>query len=63
MNLEDKVLKEQIKQAYPTLNDWFIDLAIDYCKNNSEEEIMELLNNTSSEPTRNNIEETHFSVH
>jgi len=63
MNSEDKILKEQIRQAYPTLNDWFIDLAINYCKKHTEEEVMNLLNNISTEPTRDTIEEAKFSVY
>ncbi len=58
----DKILKHQIQQVYPELNETFIEYAMEYCENHTEEDVLELLQNTSKDIINANIEQTTFSV-
>ena len=63
MDLENnKLLKQQIKQAYPTLNNYFIDLACHYCDHHDETEVEKMLDSISTDIINKQIEQTTFSV-
>jgi uncharacterized protein (DUF433 family) len=40
---ENEEIVKQIKQSYPSLPEYFIDLCVSYCKDRTEDEINDLL--------------------
>ena len=61
----NKLLKYQIKQMYPThLDDYFIELAMEYCEKNSDSNVESMLESSSAELVdKSRLEEpTTFSV-
>jgi uncharacterized protein (DUF433 family) len=45
---ENEEIVKQIKQSYPSLPEYLIDLAISYCKDRTEQEINDMLERTAT---------------
>ena len=49
MLVENEPIVKEIQKVYPNLPPYFIDLAVSYCQNRSEEGLLQLLNEAKSE--------------
>ena len=57
MSDAEKVLKQQLKQAYPGINSYFIDLVVSYCEDHSLEEVEQMLAEVDNKQQENIVVE------
>ena len=49
MLVENEPIVKEIQKVYPNLPEYFIDLAVSYCENRNEQELLQLLEEAKTE--------------